>query len=299
MPDEPVSVVCPHCSVRMKLKDSSALGKTIKCPKCAKTFVAAAAGAVAATAGAPAKKKRAAATETPPDGDGDESAPEEPKKKKKKKKKKKASGAPLPLILGICAFVLLLVAGGVVAAIVISKGGGGSRSVVVAVPELDTWWGPTFSVLTPKGWTVDQGGAENRQYVDCTQGNYKVRAQDDSAGVGDIMSSVGRGERMEDHTLEVIHGVHMGKKETIAEDFGDYKEDDPVPFTCKMGMGRYSEFSGTVGMLGGTKVRGIRATVQSNTRTVIVRCVCPESAWETFKPKFIEIVKSVGPGKRA
>jgi hypothetical protein len=29
MPDEPVSVVCPHCSVRMKLKDSAALGKTI------------------------------------------------------------------------------------------------------------------------------------------------------------------------------------------------------------------------------------------------------------------------------
>src|SRR5689334_3385074 len=111
MPDEPVTIACPHCHVRMKLKDGSALGKTIKCPKCAEPFVAAAPATVGAVAGAPMKKKRPASeTSPPPDEDDDDAPPDEPKKKKKKKKKrKKESSVPLPLILGISAFVFLLV----------------------------------------------------------------------------------------------------------------------------------------------------------------------------------------------
>src|SRR5262245_6048941 len=126
MPDEPVSVACPHCSVRLKLKDSSAVGKTIKCPKCAKSFTAEVAAPAPAAAvsgnGAPAKKKRPPVDEAPPEDEadeGEESAGDDAQRKKKKKKgkkkrKKQASGPPLPLILGISAFVLLLVAGGVV-----------------------------------------------------------------------------------------------------------------------------------------------------------------------------------------
>lgn len=35
-----VSIVCPHCSANLKLKDSSKLGARIGCPKCKKPFVA-------------------------------------------------------------------------------------------------------------------------------------------------------------------------------------------------------------------------------------------------------------------
>jgi hypothetical protein len=247
------------------------------------------------------KKRPAPEAGPPPEEDSDDEASEEPKKKKKEKKKKKksSSGAPLPLILSISAFVFLLVVGGVVAMIVINKGSGGSRAAAVAVPELEQYQGPTFSVMVPKGWQKDEGGAENHQYVERTNGGLKVRAQDDSAGVGDIISSVGRGERKEDKTLEVIHGVHLGKKETVADDYSDYKEDEPVAFDAKIGMGRWSAFSGSEGTVFKTKIRGIRATVQTNTRTYILRCTCPESQWDAFKPLFIQIVTSVGPGKRA
>src|SRR5262245_7080732 len=35
---EPVSITCPHCGARLKLKDSSKLGKKIACPKCQTPF---------------------------------------------------------------------------------------------------------------------------------------------------------------------------------------------------------------------------------------------------------------------
>jgi len=286
----------------MKLKDASALGKTIKCPKCAKTFVASA-QPVAAAAGAPTKKKRPPADEGPPDDDADdEEAGEQPKKNKKKKKKKKASsGVPLPLILGIAGFVFLFVVGGVVLLIVANKGGGGSRAAAVPVPELLKFEMPSFSMPAPKGWTKEDGGSENHHWVEFTSGPIKIRAQDDSAGVGDIIAGPNRGEKMDDHRMEVIHGVHLGKKEVVAEDYNNYQEDEPVPFNAPLpGMGRWSPFSGSVSsmIVFKTKIRGIRATVQSNTKTIILRCTCPESQWESFKPIFEQIVTGIGPGRR-
>ena len=164
--------------------------------------------------------------------------------------------------------------------------------------ELETYLGPTFSVLGPKGWNRQTGGVENHDWVLFESGRVQIRVQDDSAGIADIMSAENRGKKMEDPELEVIHGAHLGKRETIAEDFEDYKEDKPVPFDCKFGMGRWSAFSGTQGAVFTTKVRGIRATMQSPIRTVVVRCTCPESNWEALKPVFETIVTSVGPGKR-
>jgi hypothetical protein len=309
MPDEPISVACPHCSIRLKLKDPSALGKTIKCPKCAQSFTAqVSAPAAAATVGAaaPTKKKRPPPEAAPPEDEGDDGeepadeAPRKKKKKGKKKRKKQASGPPMGLIIGISAFVFLLVAGGVVAMIVINKGGGGSRSSAsVAAPELEHYQGPVYSLMSPKGWEKQADGAENHQWVEFTSGPAMVRAQNDSAGVGDLLSGPNRGVKMDDHTQEVIHGVHLGKGETLAEELSGYEEGEPVPFDCKMGMGRWSEFSFTEGW--GPfkkKMKGIRATVQSGTKTVIMRCVCPEKMFETLKPVFVKIVTSAGPGLR-
>jgi hypothetical protein len=167
-----------------------------------------------------------------------------------------------------------------------------------AAPELETSLEPTFAVLAPKAWNRDSGGVENHQWVEFVSKGVRIRVQDDSAGIGDILAGPDRGVKKDDPTLEVIHGVHLGKKETIEEDFQDYKEDKPVPFDCKLGMGRWSAFSGTQGAVFKTKVRGIRATVQSATRSVVFRCTCPESEWTTWRPIFEKIVTSAGPGKR-
>jgi Zn-finger nucleic acid-binding protein len=303
MPDEPVSVVCPQCSVKLKLKDSSALGTRIKCPKCQTAFIAAAtpSPAVAAAAGsAPAGKKRPPA-DAPPEDEGDDEESAQPKKKKKKKKKKKQqSGAPMGLIIGISAFVFLLVAGGVVAMVVMAKGGGGgSRGATIEAPELAEASGQAFSILAPKGWTTETGGHEQTTWMDFTNGPIKVKARDDSTGVGDLISGPNRGERHEDHTLDTVHGVHLGKGETLKEEFDNYSELEPVKFDAKVGNGRWSEYSYTEGWLFSTKMKGIRATVQNNTKTFVIRCSCPEKYWETFRPIFIQIATSVGPGRRA
>lgn len=36
---DPIRVACSHCSTKLKLKDSSKIGKKVKCPKCGKPFV--------------------------------------------------------------------------------------------------------------------------------------------------------------------------------------------------------------------------------------------------------------------
>jgi len=300
MPDEPVSVVCPHCNVKLKLKDSSALGTRIKCPKCQTAFIAAAAPspAVAAAGASPASKKRPPA-DAPPEDEGDDEEAEQPKKKKKKKKKKKEkSGAPMGLIIGISAFVFLLVAGGVVAMVVMAKGGGGSRGAPIDAPQLAEANAQSFTILAPKDWKSESGGKENSYWVEFVNGPIQIKARDDTSGVGDIMSGPNRSERHDDHTLDTVHHVHLGKGETLKDELDNYSELEPVRFDGKVGNGRWSEFSYTEGMLFSTKMKGIRATVQGATKTFVVRCTCPEKYWETFKPIFIQIATSVGAGRR-
>lgn len=119
----PVAVVCPACKAKLKAPDTL-IGKTVKCPGCAKPVLVKA-GAVSAPAPAPAAKKpvkQAAppAVEEEPFDEADEA--EEPKAKKKKKAKddeKEAAPAPggpttdkerstglwihlLPIVLGCC-----------------------------------------------------------------------------------------------------------------------------------------------------------------------------------------------------
>jgi hypothetical protein len=202
------------------------------------------------------------------------------------------------LIIGISAFVFLLVAGGVIAMVVMNKGGGGSRGAAIEAPELADANGQSFSILAPKGWKAESGGKENSYWVEFVNGAIQIKARDDTSGVGDIISGPNRGDRHDDPTLEVIHGVHLGKAETLKDELSNYTELDPVRFDAKVGMGRWSEFSFTEGALFSTKMKGIRSTVQSNTKTFVVRCTCPEKYWETFRPIFIQIATSVGPGRR-
>jgi len=168
----------------------------------------------------------------------------------------------------------------------------------VTGPELEVYSTAAYSLLVPRGWNKETGGSENHEWAVLTSKGVMIRVHDDSAGIADIIAGPDRGVKMKDPRLEVIHGIHLGKMEAIAEDYGDYKEDEPVPFECKLGMGRWSAFSGTEGTLFKTKIRGVRATIQSATKTVVLRCKCQESQWSEFKPVFVGIVTSVGPGKQ-
>jgi predicted Zn finger-like uncharacterized protein len=146
---EPLSVVCDHCSAKLKLKNPDLEGKKIKCPKCGEAFVARSADAPP-TAAKIAKKKTAsddddlsfldvdpddygAPPEDEDDFDGDD-APKERRSrssgggKKKSKKKSKKSGDPgkAALVVGIVLAVALVLGGGVFALVSLTGGSGNS-----------------------------------------------------------------------------------------------------------------------------------------------------------------------------
>lgn len=101
----PLSITCPHCATRLKLKDSSSVGKKVPCPKCKQPFV----------------------VEAPPEPEEDEfefgeevseaeeAMDEEPEPAapaaRRKPAKKSSRGSNLPLIIGGSVVGVLLLAG--------------------------------------------------------------------------------------------------------------------------------------------------------------------------------------------
>jgi predicted Zn finger-like uncharacterized protein len=79
--DALVSIACPHCAARMKVKDPQILGRTVKCPKCGQSF---AAQAPAERQDAPAQPREAVDASKVPDA-GAKSPRKGPSGKKSKK----------------------------------------------------------------------------------------------------------------------------------------------------------------------------------------------------------------------
>lgn len=126
MPD-PLKVECPHCSGTLKLKDRSADGKKVRCPKCQEVFKIA----------LPAEADELDVYDDfgGDDFGGDEELPaEEPPKKsksggkssKKSKKRKSTVAIPWPLI-GMVAGVLVLLSGLVFVVMKIASSEGSNR----------------------------------------------------------------------------------------------------------------------------------------------------------------------------
>ncbi|HTI52070.1 MAG TPA: MJ0042-type zinc finger domain-containing protein [Planctomycetaceae bacterium] len=100
----PLSITCPHCATRLKLKDSGSVGKKVPCPKCKQPFV----------------------VEAPPEDEEDEfdfgeevseaedeldDEPPAPAARRKPAAKRSSGGSSLPLIIGGSVVGVLLLAG--------------------------------------------------------------------------------------------------------------------------------------------------------------------------------------------
>lgn len=188
---DPISIQCPHCKVKLKLKAAPPVGKKIGCPKCKKPF----------PVKAPPKKKESdddfldalddlseddyEAPEDEDSQDEEEAAPApstmrskggaSPKKgaKGKKGRAKKSSAGPILAIIGGSLAALALVGGVVYLLMNLPGGGGGIRSasgefiafapsdadVYIAVRPADILASPVLTGLaqTPQ---VKQGFAE-------------------------------------------------------------------------------------------------------------------------------------------
>ncbi len=119
-------IECPACSARMNAPDT-AIGKRIKCPKCAEAFVVeepeADEGFEVIEEPVRAKPKSRAVVVVDDDDEEDDDEDERPKKKARKGKKKPAASQPIGLWIGAGVVALLLIGGGVFFATRGSSGG--------------------------------------------------------------------------------------------------------------------------------------------------------------------------------
>ncbi len=159
---DPISVQCPHCKVKLKLKAAPPAGKKVGCPKCKKPF----------PVKAPPKKKESDDDfldalddlseddyEAPEDEDSQDEEEEQPARstirsksggstkkgvKGKKGRSKKSSAGPILAIIGGSVAALALVAGLVYLLMNLPAGAGGIRSasgefIAFAPPDADMY----------------------------------------------------------------------------------------------------------------------------------------------------------------
>ena len=113
---EPITIECPKCHAKLKLKNSAAVGKKIACPKCAKPFLVKAPRPADSEADFLSVSESDAEDRSPPPEEDEDLEPEEveapaatrSKKKGGKKKKSSSAGWQMPAMV---AGVVLLFAG--------------------------------------------------------------------------------------------------------------------------------------------------------------------------------------------
>ena len=285
------SVQCPSCQARLKVKDTSTLGKTIKCPKCHEPFVAKAPATDDKPAPAEEKRRRPKGAKAGNQTDGQPTTPQ--KKKKKKKKGKKPAGASwtLPVLVG--GGVLLVLGLTLFIAWTVVSGRRGTTSKPKAPLTFANYNQSTgaFQCDYPKGWKMSHGGREGRFWAKFESGSASIRVQESL--VGSVTG--GSVDRSEDNEYSAVHGLHEQKKRLFAEDNDGCKEEPPEIVKCPFGQARRSEFT-IPGFLGDEK--GYRTTALGSTRQIDIICRCPKSQWESLKPVFATTIESLKLGIR-
>lgn len=142
----------------------------------------------------------------------------------------------------------------------------------------------------PEGWSADGGGKKN-SWAKFSMGSAKISLATDLTGslMGD-MASMGQKEGPATPEDYPVHKVHVADKDTVAQEYSDYKEEKPQEFNNSIGPARKSEFTASGGFSG--PIHGYRATFLSRDRRFRVVCICSESDWPNLKPAFDKVLES-------
>lgn len=155
----------------------------------------------------------------------------------------------------------------------------------------------TFRLDYPANWKAAGGGKQGIQWATFTSGGAEIRVSVDrsSSLINDIMDPTGAGMDEDlPEELAPVAQVHEMKRDVVAADMSAYKEDDPIKFETKLGEGRKSAFSASVGL--GRKIKGYRATVISRERGINILCKGPVKSWEKLQPVFDKVLDSLDYG---
>lgn len=177
-------------------------------------------------------------------------------------------------------------------------GGGGDAAADAALASVP--FSPkdgAFKLNVPPGWGEPRTGSRpdnTYSWAEFTKGSNRIRVDADVAG--SLMSGAdsfqGSGEEGE-YTPVIV--AHENNKKAVSEQYSDFAESEGVLFKgSSVGEGRISEFTASGGGLFGSKIRGYRITLLTNNRRVTVLLQCPEKEFESMKPTFLAVGRSVG-----
>lgn len=276
-----ISTECAHCGARLKLKSAAALGKSIRCPKCQKAFVA-------------EEVIQVTVVDDEPDS-GDQADAGAKKKKKKKKSSTSASKIPVPLLAAAAVFGAAILVGAMfLAAMIFAPGSKQKLETPSQFAEYNAR--AAFRVDHPADWKIEEGGAEGHKWAKMTKGEASIKVAEKL--IGGLMVDIGGNQRESgDDELSAIQQVHEMKKETYSEEFNSYAESVAEVVVCPFGKARRSEFTAKGSW--GKKLRGYRVSAAAgNNLQVDIICVCRDSDWEAYQPAFARTIKSLAVGRR-
>ena len=153
-----------------------------------------------------------------------------------------------------------------------------------------------FRLRHPEGWKVETGARPDNTYSwgRFTQGSAKIQVYADVQG--SLMAGPANpGQFEEGSAFAPVQNAHESYKRTVAEEYSDFKESDPVLFKgAPLGEGRISTFTASGGGLFGSKLKGYRVTLLSNDRRITLLCEAPEKEFSKLEPTFLAVCRSVG-----
>lgn len=213
----------------------------------------------------------------------------------RRKKNQAGNSGRRYLILGGAVGAVILVSLMIVAGIVLRQRFATPK--VTAPEQYAVYNSPeeVFHVSLPKGWTLASGGPKGHYRVTAEKGGATIQVYESLTGslLGDIAEAGNRDMKVPDELLPISR-VHEVKRQTVAEEYRDYREEPAVTVETQFGKTRRSAFTAKAGL--GGKVRGYRATALGAMTSIAVVCTCPSEDWDTLEPAFARVIAGIGPG---
>ena len=298
----PISLSCPNCDSKLKIKDESLLGSRVKCPKCGERFTA------------DELREVIEEFEVVDEGfDNDvEQRPLPMSRHRPRPAKQESTSAKTylpPTYLGSGAgrqlkqrrLRIAVASGGVALMVCVIVGGillvrGSERPARFEPPEsyLPIHAGSLpLTGLIPKGWKESYGGGVGAvpmraSFSDGASISIEIRQ---TVGLSFTIAQVVVGKPVQPPSLPQLHDHH---RKLIKPDFSRFEEGSAQPIETEgFPEACVSSFTASErGILGG-EVKGCRVTLRGHERQFNVVCKCKPTQFDDVLPVFEKIVASL------
>src|SRR5262249_29522499 len=144
-----------------------------------------------------------------------------------------------------------------------------------------------FAFECPTAWKVSEKGKRGKRDIQIRKGSMLITMDEGMAGslVGNIAQAGNRGQEVSEEFTPIAQVHRMRKPKEVS---AAYQEGQAVTVVTRgFGKARMSEFTE------GSK-RGFRATVLRHETALDIFCTCRASDFETLRPVFERLIKSLG-----